>query len=198
MRCWLVGARVAGQRGRAIIAATLASVLLMSNSAAHGAESPFELADLEWVVVNDNVMGGRSQGGFNTDDGEIRFAGRTNTNGGGFSSIRSRPVQIDLSAHEGIQLRVKGDGRRYTWRLTTDARWRGREVAYWADFETVAGRWVTVDIPFSRFIPRFRGSRLPGPQLEPGKITGMGLMIYDGQDGAFELRLAAVSAYPAR
>lgn len=180
------------------MAATLVSVLMMSNSAGRAAESPIELADLEWVVVNDNVMGGRSQGGFEIDAGEVRFTGSTNTNGGGFSSIRSRPVRVDLSTHEGIQLRVKGDGRRYTWRLTTDARWQGREVAYWADFETVAGRWTTVDIPFSRFIPRFRGSRLPGPPLNSRQITGMGLMIYDGEDGPFELRLAAVRAYPAQ
>jgi monofunctional biosynthetic peptidoglycan transglycosylase len=178
--------------------AILAPVLLMSISAAPGADSPITLADLQWVVVNDNVMGGRSAGGFTIEDGALRFAGETNTNGGGFSSIRTRPIQVDLSAHDGIQLRVRGDGRRYTWRLTTNARWRGREVAYWADFDTVADRWTTVEIPFSRFVPRFRGSRLPGPQLEPGQITGMGLMIYDGEDGPFELRLAVVSAYSSR
>jgi monofunctional biosynthetic peptidoglycan transglycosylase len=189
---------VAGRR-HAIMFAFVAQVLLMSTSATTAsAESPIELANLEWVVVNDNVMGGRSTGGFETGDGELRFAGSTNTNGGGFSSIRTRPVQADLAAFEGIQLKVRGDGRRYTWRLTTDARWMGREVAYWADFETVKDSWTTVEIPFSRFVPRFRGSRLPGPKLEPGKITGMGLMIYDGEDGPFELRLGAVRAYPSR
>ena len=110
--------------------AFVAQVLLMSTSATPAsAESPVALADLEWIVVNDNVMGGRSEGGFETDNGELGFAGSTNTNGGGFSSIRSRPVQADLSAFEGIQLRVRGDGRRYTWRLTTDARWMGRELS---------------------------------------------------------------------
>ena len=29
-----------------------------------------------WYVVNDNVMGGRSEGGFTIDEGELRFAGR--------------------------------------------------------------------------------------------------------------------------
>ncbi len=181
------------------MAVFLALVFLMATFAtpAH-AQSPIELADLQWFVVNDNVMGGRSRGGFESEDGDLRFAGITNTNGGGFSSIRSRPILVDLSAYDGIRLKVLGDGRRYTWRLTTDARWRGREVGYWADFETVKDGWTTVDIPFSRFVPRFRGVRLPGPQLEPGNITGMGLMIYDGQDGPFELRLAAVRAYPPR
>ena len=152
-------------------------------------------SDLGWYVVNDNVMGGRSEGDFEQEYGELNFAGRTNTKGGGFSSIRTKPLQLDLSNHAGIQLHVKGDGRRYTWRLTTAARWRGRQVSYWAHFETREGVWSTVSIPFSSFIPKFRGNQLDGPALDPGQITGMGLMIYDNQDGPFELRLASVDAY---
>ena len=152
-------------------------------------------SDLGWYVVNDNVMGGRSEGDFEQEQGQLRFTGRTNTKGGGFSSIRTKPLQLDLSNHAGIQLTVKGDGRRYTWRLTTAARWRGRPVSYWADFDTRGGEWSTVKIPFSGFIPRFRGFELDGPALEPGEISGMGLMIYDNQDGPFELQLASVQAY---
>lgn len=152
-------------------------------------------ADLGWYVVNDNVMGGRSEGGFDIDEATLVFTGRTNTRGGGFSSIRTRGLQLDLSDHAGIRVRVRGDGRRYTWRLTTDARWRGREVGYWADFETTEGEWSTVDIPFSAFVPRFRGYRLDGPALNSKRITGMGLMIYDNLDGPFRLDLDSVHAY---
>jgi hypothetical protein len=155
-------------------------------------------AEFSWYVVNDNVMGGRSEGTFTIEQGTLRFAGRTNTDGGGFSSIRTKPVQLDLSKYGGIRLHVKGDGRRYTWRLTTDARWRGAEVSYWADFETAAGAWSVVDIPFSSFVPRYRGTRLDGPELNPARITGMGLMIYDKLDGPFELRLASVHAFSAQ
>ena len=152
-------------------------------------------ADLGWYVVNDNVMGGRSEGGFEEVSGELIFSGRTNTDGGGFSSIRTQTLQADLSQRDGIRLRVKGDGRRYTWRLTTDARWRGQRIAYWADFATQDGEWQAVSIPFSDFVPRMRGYRLDGPPLDLRSITGMGLMIYDKQDGPFELRLDLVGAY---
>jgi hypothetical protein len=140
-------------------------------------------SNLGWHVVNDNVMGGRSEGSFELQHGELNFSGRTNTNGGGFSSIRTKPLQLDLSDHAGIQLHVKGDGRRYTWRLTSTARWRGRQISYWADFETRNGAWSTVNIPFSDFIPKV--------------ITGMGLMIYDNQDGPFKVHLANIYAYAA-
>lgn len=154
-------------------------------------------ADFGWYVLNDNVMGGRSEGDFEQNQGELHFTGNTNTNGGGFSSIRTKSMQLDLSSRSGVQLHVRGDGRRYTWRLTTNAQWRGRPVSYWADFETRDGIWSTVKIPFSRFVPRFRGYELDGPALDPGQITGIGLMIYDNQDGAFDLRLASVRAYSA-
>lgn len=155
-------------------------------------------ANLDWYVLNDNVMGGRSEGAFKIEQGELNFVGSTNTRGGGFSSIRTRPVQLDLSKFAGIRLQVRGDGRRYTWRLATNARWRGRPVSYWADFDTRDGVWSTVNLPFSRFIPRYRGTTLEGPELDPGQITEMGLMIYDKLDGPFELRLSSVHAYAAQ
>ena len=159
------------------------------------ADYPAERSELDWFVVNDNVMGGRSEGGFKIEQGELFFGGSTNTRGGGFSSIRTAPLELDLSSYDGVRLKVLGDGRRYTWRITTEARWRGRRVSFWADFDTTDGEWRTVDIPFANFIPQFRGYRLEGPGVNPAEITGMGLMIYDKQDGPFELRLASVHAY---
>jgi NADH dehydrogenase [ubiquinone] 1 alpha subcomplex assembly factor 1 len=154
-------------------------------------------SDVAWYVVNDNVMGGRSEGDFEQKPGELSFIGHTNTNGGGFSSIRTRPLQLDLSDYAGIRLYVKGDGRAYTWRLSTAASWRGRSIGYWADFETRKGTWSTINIPFANFIPRVRGNQLDGPALDLEQITGMGLMIYDKQDGPFELQMASVHAYLA-
>ena len=52
------------------------------------ADSP----DFGWYVQNDNVMGGRSEGGFDISSGQLIFSGNTNTNGGGFSSIRTQPL----------------------------------------------------------------------------------------------------------
>jgi NADH dehydrogenase [ubiquinone] 1 alpha subcomplex assembly factor 1 len=152
-------------------------------------------SDLGWYVVNDSVMGGRSEGDLEQEQGKLRFTGRTNTSGGGFSSIRTKSLQLNLSSNAGIRLNVRGDGRRYTWRLATAARWRGRQVSYWADFETKSGTWSIVNIPFSRFIPKVRGYQLDGPPLDLGQITGMGLIIYDNQDGPFKLHLDSVRAY---
>lgn len=150
--------------------------------------------DSGWYVLNDDVMGGRSEGGFVIEEGELIFSGSTNTAGGGFSSIRTKDLLMDMSDYAGIRLRVKGDGRVYTWRLSTTARWRGRQVSYWADFATEKDVWTDVALPFADFVPKFRGYELSGPALDPGQITGMGLMIYDQRDGEFALALASVHA----
>ena len=151
--------------------------------------------NLGWYVQNDNVMGGRSEGGFNIALEQLIFSGNTNTNGGGFSSIRTEPLILDLSGYTGIRVRVKADGRRYTWQLQTDARWRGRQVNYWADFDTTVEEVSVIDIPFTKFFPQFRGFRLDGPDLDASQITQLGLYIYDKKDGPFELRLMSVEAY---
>lgn len=152
-------------------------------------------SDFGWYVQNDNVMGGRSEGGFVISPGELFFSGNTNTNGGGFSSIRTEPLALDLSAYSGIRVKVKADGRRYTWGTQTDALWRGRRINYWADFDTVANETIVVDIPFTNFIPQFRGYKLDGPNLDTSQIKEFALYQYDKTDGPFELRLLSVEAY---
>ncbi|MGI9290862.1 MAG: CIA30 family protein [Gammaproteobacteria bacterium] len=155
--------------------------------------------ELGWYVQNDNVMGGRSEGGFNIieEDQQLLFTGSTNTNGGGFSSIRTQPFKLDLAEYDGIQLRLKADGRRYTWQIQTSARYRRFRVSYWAEFDTVADEWITVNIPFKMFYPQIRGFPLDGPLLDPGDTREFGLYIYDKKDGAFKLELDSISAYAA-
>ena len=151
--------------------------------------------DLGWYVQNDNVMGGRSEGEFNISLEQLIFSGNTNTNGGGFSSIRTEPLRLNLSGYDGIRVKIKADGRRYTWQLQTDARWRGRQVNYWAEFDTLVDEVSVIHIPFTKFFPQFRGYRLDGPDLDVSQITQLGLYIYDKKDGPFELRLMSVEAY---
>ena len=118
--------------------------------------------DLRWYVQNDNVMGGRSQGGFDIRPGELVFAGSTNTRGGGFCSIRTRPFKLDMSQHDGIQLHVMGDGRRYIWQLQTNARYRGYEISYWAEFDTRRRRVAHRQHSFRELLPA-------GPGLQAGR-----------------------------
>jgi len=144
---------------------------------------------LDWYVVNDGVMGGQSEGDYCLDAGSLVFTGVTNTNGGGFSSIRTRPKKLGLNAQRHIVLHARGDGRRYVCRLEDN-----RSTAYWADFEPPTNAWAEVLIEFAAFRPRFRGRWLEGPQLDPARVTMLGLMCYDGGDGPFRLETDRIEA----
>ena len=162
------------------------------------ADFPASLDDLPWTVVNDGVMGGRSRGSFRRVEDGILFTGSTNTNGGGFSSIRSRSRAFDLGRYEGIRLRVRGDGRTYTVRLSASGSRRGRmQPSFWAEFPTKSGTWQEIDVPFSRFYAQWRGRRMPDARLDPRRIDSLGLMIYDKRDGRFEIQVDWIGAYRA-
>ena len=182
-----------------ILAAMFSTSLFASESDSLGTLPLTSFSDnnneFGWYVQNDNVMGGRSEGDFNISSGQLIFAGNTNTNGGGFSSIRTQTLKLDLSGYTGIRVKVKADGRRYTWGMQTDARWRGRRVNYWADFDTIPDETTVIDIPFTSFFPQFRGFKLDGPELNITKINEFALYQYDKTDGPFELFLLSVEAY---
>jgi hypothetical protein len=151
----------------------------------------FDSRNLTWTTVNDDVMGGRSEGGFESKDGVLLFRGSTNTSGGGFSSIRSKPGDLNLEGTDEIRLRVRGDGRTYTFRLAA----RGLTGSYRADFTTRKDEWIEVKLPFEEFEARFRGRKLDLPPPEPGDVVGVGFMIYDKKDGPFRLEVDWIRAY---
>ena len=149
---------------------------------------------VEWRTVNDNVMGGRSVGDFEVGDSTLNFKGRTNTNGGGFSSIRASAQSLDLEGATGFRLKLRGDGRKYTFRLRKRNSW----VSYWSDFDTYDNKWQTVELKLEDFWPNWRGRKVYAPKIKGNQIGELGIMIYDGKDGAFSLDVASIVAYGER
>lgn len=159
--------------------------------------SPEESEKLDWRIVDDGVMGGLSQGKREiSKDGILRFFGTLSLeNNGGFSSLRTGDVKLDLSGAEGVILRVKGDGRTYQLRFSTDAQYRGREMSFQAGFPTAKGEWTEVKVPFTRFAGTWRGQDLPDKMFEPSKIRRIGLQLADKKQGAFELHVDWIRTY---
>ncbi len=156
----------------------------------------FSRGDVIWPHINDGVMGGVSSGGMSAGDGYATFQGTVSfDNNGGFSSVRSPAVVHDLSAFEGLVLRVRGDGKRYGFRLKTDASFDG--VSYQVQIEPPAGEWTEISVPFIDFIPVYRGRVVRDhPQLDPSRIATFGLII-SRQEGRFRIDIESVRAYPA-
>jgi Complex I intermediate-associated protein 30 (CIA30) len=159
-----------------------------------------------WGALDDVVMGGVSQSSIRFKEAIAEFSGNVSTaNSGGFASVRTRNFEpaIDLSAYEGVVLRVQGDGNRYKFMLRTESRWDG--IAHCHSFDTAAGTWMTVPIPFTEFIPVLRAKTVANAPLDLHSVNAFQLMLskfeYDGalnphfQPGAFQLQIESISGY---
>ena len=185
---------------------TLISLLMalpvssLTLGAAENSVAEFDKSDsdsLSWRVVNDGVMGGLSKGDFGVSgEGILTFRGMLSLeNNGGFSSIRTEKVKMDLSGADGLLVRAKGDGRTYQMRFATDARFRGMEVSFMAEFRTKKGEWAEVKIPFTKFKGSFRGMKLKDEVFDPSKISRVGLLLADKNPGEFELNVDWIRTY---
>lgn len=156
----------------------------------------FSRGDVTWPNINDGVMGGVSSGRMSAGEGYATFRGTVSfENNGGFSSVRSPAVVHDLSIFDGLVLRVRGDGKRYGFRLKTDASFDG--VSYQVEIEPPAGEWTEISVPFTDFIPVYRGRVVRDhPPLDPSRIATFGLII-SRQEGPFRIDIESVRAYPA-
>jgi len=154
------------------------------------------LHQLAWKSIDDVVMGGRSQSRMViSDNNTALFEGHVSLeNFGGFASIRSLPQEHDLSAFQGLQIRVRGDGRIYQMRLISSQNYAG--INHVAEFRTQAAQWQNIQIPFRSFRPTFRGMPVPfAPRLNTSHIYTFGFLIARKQAGHFRLEIDSIQAY---
>jgi NADH dehydrogenase [ubiquinone] 1 alpha subcomplex assembly factor 1 len=120
------------------------------------------------------------------------FSGSTNTNGGGFSSIRTNPIDFYFKDKTGLHIRYKGDGR--TFKL--GVRMEGKSVSYRSDFTSGNG-WQEVRVPFHEMDVSWRGRPLSKDEhpLLKSKIHSIEFMIYDKKDGPFKLQVDWIKSY---
>ncbi|QDT09269.1 CIA30 family protein [Planctomycetes bacterium K23_9] len=143
----------------------------------------------QWQIVNDGVMGGRSNSSLSTaSDGHVQFDGNLSLeNNGGFASVRSKPAPIHLNHGDEIVLRVKGDGRKYILNLYVPN--RQMAFSFQSEFETSKNQWTTVKLPLTKFAATSFGRRVDGMNLAPSKINSLGVMLADKNAGPFTLLL---------
>ena len=149
-----------------------------------------------WTVVNDGVMGGRSRGAVAVRGGTLRFTGELVTQGGGFTLTRA-PCQANLTGQAGVELRVRGSGRRFQVEIDDGTRRFGRNVSRRADFDTSTA-WTVVRVPFTALRSTIFGRAVSAPPIDLGHIQNIGLYMADGQDGPFALEVDSIQAYDAR
>lgn len=139
----------------------------------------------DWRIVDDVVMGGRSNGNFEiNEDGHGVFSGYVSLeNNGGFSSVRHRPQTISVDGAKVVRLRVKGDGKPYQFRIKAKA---SDYYSYVGKFKT-SGEWETIEIKLNSMYPSFRGRTLDFANFDQDTIEEMAFLIANYREESFKL-----------
>lgn len=148
-----------------------------------------------WRTVNDGVMGGLSEGGSFLQEDHLSFVGNTNTNGGGFSSVRLRVEPGLMADTDHLRLWMRPDGRRYSVTMRTDVTYRGRPVAFRADIASgEPGEWGQGILDYADLKASIFGRAVYGAEFDPASVREVSLIIYDGLDGPFRMDLKRIEA----
>lgn len=178
-------------------------------------EAPVELAGLtcwrvedfgeeaadRWRVINDGVMGGLSEGFLAFDGGVATFSGTINTNGGGFSMIRTdifrngALLADSLEGAEYLRIRTRSaNGRGYE--LTVQDGTTNTAIMHFADLAVTAdSAWEEPLVPLTNLDARAFGSARPTlPAFELDQISTLGIILADGLDGPFSIAIDRIDA----
>jgi hypothetical protein len=140
-----------------------------------------------WQVVDDVVMGGRSAGEFYLDQkGNGVFKGEISLeNNGGFSSVRYRFEKANTKNYTKVTLRVKGDGKKYQFRIKNKA---SDSYSYITTFSTTKD-WETISLNLLDMYPSFRGRILDMPNYDKANLEEIAFLIGNKKAEKFELKI---------
>lgn len=142
-----------------------------------------------WVVINDDVMGGRSSGQLDMNEEALLFTGKLSlANNGGFASLRSPWSRYDLSDYETVVMRVRGKGGEFGITLEVS------KAYYEPNFRflfTPGEEWTELEIPMNQFEKTRLGSSM-GDRLNPkqaANIIRIGFIKSDKRTEDFALEI---------
>jgi len=145
-----------------------------------------------WKIIDDIVMGGISSSSININkDGNGVFKGHVSLeNNGGFSSLRHQISTVDISGFNHFQIRVKGDGKNYQFRVKSSI---NESHSYKFKFSTNK-EWQTIKIPFSDLQPTFRGRDLRMPNFPGLELQETAFLIANKTEEDFILEIDYIKA----
>ena len=147
-----------------------------------------------WVIQNDNVMGGVSEGWMEMRAEGLHWEGHTRLeNNGGFSSIRSPWAKWDLRNAKAIRLKCRGTGGPFKLVLNIHEQWW--LPAAETNFD-MPEEWGTVEVGMEDLVWRQVGSNARpkvNARKELGEVLRVGIMKYDGTAQPFEVDIAEIA-----
>jgi monofunctional biosynthetic peptidoglycan transglycosylase len=179
-----------------LLAASLLTVCVPAASA-DPLDLDFDNEIGEWRVVVDGVMGGRSTGRVaRNEPGVLEFSGDLSLeNNGGFSQMRCDVSGDQFAGMRGIEITVRGDGRKYNFDVRC-ANARVMAGGFQRAFATRDSEWTTIRMPFDDFRLYSFGRPVAGaPSIVATMIESIGVTLSDKTEGPFRLDVASIRAF---
>ena len=158
-------------------------------------DSSIMKTEKKWRIVNDGVMGGLSSSKALVKDDRIIFTGNVSLeNNGGFASLRSPVKEYNFEKFSGIEIKLKGDGKRYSFSIKETTYFNG--YFYTSSFETKKDEWIVVQIPFNQLKLYYFGKETNSSKKIPlNNIKEISLLIGDKQAGEFKAEIDYIILY---
>ncbi|WP_296312674.1 CIA30 family protein [Winogradskyella sp. UBA3174] len=144
-----------------------------------------------WRILDDVVMGGRSDGSFKiNEEGHGEFSGDVSLrNNGGFSSLRYYFESFNSKNYSKFVIRLKGDGKAYQFRVKDN---QYNRYSFISEFKTTK-EWQTVEIPFSKMYASFRGYKLDVPNYNGNQMEEIAFLIGNKKEESFKLLIDSIT-----
>jgi hypothetical protein len=145
----------------------------------------------EWLIINDDVMGGVSKSKLNINkNGNGFFSGTISTAyNGGFASVRYNCDRIYIKDNQSIKLKIKGDKKEYQFRIKAKI---DDYYSYLFPFET-SGDWQEIIIPIKEMYPSFRGRRLNSENFNNNFFEQITFLIGNKKNETFNLLIDSIT-----
>lgn len=157
--------------------------------------APIMKTENKWRIVNDGVMGGLSSSKAFVEDNKIIFGGNVSLeNNGGFASLRSPVKDYNFEKYNGIEIMIKGDGKRYSISMKETSYFTG--YFFTTSFETKKDKWMVIKISFDNFKLYYYGKETnPNKKIPLSNIKEVSLMIGNKQEGSFKAEIEYLGLY---
>ena len=178
-----------------LISVILIKPVTMQNDDNFLLNSSLMKTEKQWRIVNDGVMGGLSSSKVIVKDDKIIFRGNVSLeNNGGFASLRSQLKNYNFVNFSGIEIKLKGDGKRYSISMKETTYFNG--YFYTNSFETKKEEWIVAQISFNQFKLYYFGKDTNSSKKIPlDNIKEISLLIGDKQEGEFNAEIDYIMLY---
>jgi len=144
----------------------------------------------KWVMVNDWVMWWKSIWAYDVEKWAFTLSGIINTNGGGFSSVRTGLSEWVLSDYDFIKITAKSDSRKYqvTFR-DNNRRWVSHRAII--PFQS-SNQFEEITIPIIELEPVFFWRSVKAAPFDKENAREIGFIISDWIDWKFSLEVRLI------